>query len=144
MFSLSDILPIYKVWKFSVEKYSSYGSTKKVWMDRQMDRQTPDDPYSNLTKILPRQTFWWSLKVLCRKVFQFSQHKESMDGQIDGWTNRPQMTHIRTWPRSYPDTHSDQIWKFSVEKYSSYRSTKKVWTDGPTDVWTDRQTMWLL
>ena len=37
MFSLSDILPIYKVWKFSVEKYSSYRSTKKVWTDGRTD-----------------------------------------------------------------------------------------------------------
>ena len=114
------------------------------------------------------------LDVLCRRVFQLSQHKESVDSQTDlRWpifeldqdltqtniltksesslyksipviaaqrkcrrTLRPQMTFIRTWPRSYPNKHSDQVWKFSVEKYSSYRSTKKVWTD--------RQAMWSL
>ena len=52
-----------------------------------------------------------------------------MDGRMD----RPQMTHIWTWPRSYPDKHCDQVWKFSLEKYSSYGSTKKVWADGQTD-----------
>ena len=34
---LSDILPIYKVWKFSVEKYSSYRSTKCGQTDEQTD-----------------------------------------------------------------------------------------------------------
>ena len=43
MFSLSDILPIYKVWKFSVEKYSSYHSTKKVWTDGRTDRPQMSD-----------------------------------------------------------------------------------------------------
>ena len=35
-----------------------------------------------------------SLKVLSRKVFQLSQHKESVDRQTDGWTDISKMTHI--------------------------------------------------
>ena len=64
------------------------------------------------------------------------QHKESVDRQADGRTDRSKMTHIRTWPRSYPDKHFGQVRKFSVAKYSSYPSIKKVWTDR----WTDRRT----
>ena len=75
--------------KFSVEKYSSYPSIKKVWTDRR--------------------------------------------------TDRPQMTHIRTWPRSCPDKHSDQVWKFLVtRKVFQLSQHKKV------DKQTDGQTMWLL
>ena len=118
-----------EVWKFSVKKYSNYRSTRKLWTDGETDRQTPDDPYSNFTKIFSRQTFWRSLKLLCRKVFQLSPHKESVDGQTD----RPQMTHIRTWSRSYPDKNSDQVWSFYVEKYSSYGSTKCGRTDSRMD-----------
>ena len=55
------------------------------------------------------------------------------DRQTDGRMDRSKMTHIRAWPRSYPDKHSGQVWKFSVAKYSSYPSIKKVWTDKWTD-----------
>ena len=57
------------------------------------------------------------------------------DRRTDWRTNRSKMTHIRTWPRSYPDKHSGQVWKFSVAKFSSYPSIKKVWTDRWTDRW---------
>ena len=119
-----------EVWKFSVEKYAAQEKCGRTDGDGQTD-----DPYSNLTKIFPRQTFWRSLKVLCRKVFeQLSPHKESVDGQC-GRTDRPQMTHIRTWPRSSPDKHSDQVWSFYVEKYSSYGSTKCGRTDWRMDTY---------
>ena len=120
-----------QVGKFSVKNYSSYRSTKKVWMDRRMDRQTPDEPYSNLTKILPRQTFWPSLKVLHRKVFQLSQHKERMDGQTDGQMD------------------GQTIWLLQGTRILQHRkvfqlSQHKDKMDGQTDGQMDGQTIWLL
>ena len=58
-----------------------------------------------------------------------STKKVLTDGQTDGQTDP-------RWLRSYPDKHSGKVWKFSVAKYSSYPSIKKVWTYR----WTDRQT----
>ena len=74
-----------KVFQLSQHTESVDRRTKRR-TNRKTDRQTPDEQYSKLTKILSKETFRWSLKVLCRKVFQLSQHKESVDRQTDGQT----------------------------------------------------------
>ena len=61
-------------------------------------------------------------------VAEFSSyHSIKKWGQTDGRTDWPQMTRIQTFNSRLP------------EKYSSYCSTKKVWTDGQTDSLTDRR-----
>ena len=84
---------------------------------------------------VPTLGFWRVFPTLLKFL---SQHKESVEGETDGRGDRPQMTHIRTWPRSYPDKHSDKVWKFSVESIPVIAAQIK---SGRTDGWTDRSQM---
>ena len=54
--------------------------------------------------------------------------------------DRPQMTHIRTWPRFSPDKHPDQVWKFLVIRKVFQLSQHKESVDEQTA----GRTMWLL
>ena len=104
-------------------------STKKVLTDGRTDSRTDwRTDRSKMTQILtwprsyPDKHQVWKFSVA--KFSSYPSIKKC--GQTDGRTDGPQMTHIQTFNSRLP------------EKYSSYCSTKKVWTDRQTDSLTDR------
>ena len=55
------------------------------------------------------------------------------NAQTDGRTDRSKMTHIRTWPRCYPDKHSGQVFCSKVFLLSQHIESVDRQMDGQTD-----------
>ena len=89
------------------------------------------DPYSNLTEIMSRWSFWASLMKNGPKTFASNECSQSFFYDYTYWlTFWPDMTHIQTLPRYCQDVNSEQVQWWLDQKLWLLESSQEKFTHG--------------